>query len=108
MCPSFQRENMTEKEDAVQKVYHILQKEDGKSFQERKKEAENYIRTLEEPSLAELVLKRAVRDEIGKRLKKQFWKTGEIKKRDSFLSLRNVKETDRESFLALQRERPIL
>lgn len=108
MCPSFQRENMTEKEDAVQKVYHILQKEDGKSFQERKKEAENYIRTLEEPSLAELVLKRAVRDEIGKRLKKQFWKTGEIKKRDSFLSLRNVKETDRESFLALQRETNIV
>lgn len=95
---------MTEKEDSVQKVYHILQRKDGKPFEEKKKEAEDYIRTLEEPRLAEIILERAVQDETGKKMKEQFWKTGEIKKRDALLSLRDVKETDRESFLALQRE----
>ena len=108
MCPSFQKENMTEKEDSVQKVYHILQRKDGKPFEEKKKEAEDYIRTLEEPRLAEIILERAVQDETGKKLKKQFWETGEIKKRKSSISLRDVKETDRESFLALQRESNIV
>ena len=95
---------MTEKEDSVQKVYHILQRKDGKPFEEKKKEAEDYIRTLEEPRLAEIILERAVQDETGKKMKEQFWKTGEIKKRKSSISLRNVKETDRENFLELQRE----
>lgn len=58
--------------------------------------------------LAEQILKAAKNDEIGKRIKERFWSTGNIKKSNSPISIRNVKEEDREKFFELQNETCII
>ena len=91
-------------EDAVQKVLDILEDDDGRSFDEKKKDAIEYLKTQENTSLAEKVLKSAINDEIGKCLKERFWNNGKINKTDTHVYIRAVKESDREKFLELQNE----
>ena len=63
-------------EDSVQKVLDILEKEDGRTFEEKKAEAIQYLQTQTDTALAETLLSIATEDEIGTRMKLKFWKQG--------------------------------
>ena len=95
-------------EDAVQKVLDILEVDDGRSFDEKKKDAIAYLKTQEDILLAERVLKAAINDETGKCIKERFWNNGKINKIDTHVYIRAAKETDREKFLELQNETCIM
>ncbi len=91
-------------EDTVQKVMDILEAEDGRTFEEKKQEAIEYLGEQEDTLLAERVFEAAVNDETGRCWKEKFWKDGAILQADAHIALRKVRETDRESFIELQRE----
>lgn len=91
-------------EDSVQKVMDILEAEDGRSFEEKKQEVIEYLKGQEDTILAKRVLETAINDETGRCWKEKFWKEGDILQTDAHISLRKVRETDRESFIDLQRE----
>jgi len=91
-------------EDIVQKVTDIFEAEDGRSFEEKKQEVREYLNSQENTQLAERVLAAAINDETGRCWKEKFWKEGDILQTDTHISLRKVRETDRESFIDLQRE----
>ena len=91
-------------EDSVQKVFEILEKEDGRTFEEKRKEVAEYLKDKENSVLEERILKTASDDEIGRRYKEQFWKFGEnILVKKNFV-LRKVNETDKEFYISLQKE----
>jgi len=91
-------------EGAIQKVLDIFEADDGKSFEEKKKDAIAYIETQEDALLAERVLKAAINDKTGKHIKERFWSTGNISKNDERVCLRMVQESDKNYFLELQKE----
>lgn len=95
-------------EDSVQKVLEILEKEDGRTFEEKKSEAIQYLQTRKDTTLAEKLLDIATEDEIGKQRKLQFWKQGEIIQVTDDIILRDVKESDRSSFFKLQQQYSII
>lgn len=103
-----QKRKDIDKEDTVQKVLDILEKEDGTTFDERKKEAIAYLETQEDTLLAEMILHAAVSGETGKRIKEKFWNSGNIAKNDLHVYIRRVKETDREKYIELQKETCIM
>ena len=69
-------------EDMVQTVLDILEIDDGRTFDEKKKEIIVYLKTQEDTLLAERVLKSAIDDETGKCVKERFWNKGNIDKND--------------------------
>ena len=91
-------------EDIVQKVMDIFEAEDGRVFEEKKKEVIEYLKNQEDTLLAERVLSAAINDEKGRCWKEKFWQAGETLQSNGHVILRKVKETDREMFLELQRE----
>lgn len=91
-------------EDAIQKVLDIFEADDGKSFEEKKRNAIAYIETQEDTLLAERVLKATINDETGKNIKERFWNVGNISKSDEHVCLRKVHESDKNHFLELQKE----
>ena len=91
-------------EDIVQKVMDIFEAEDGRVFEEKKKEVIEYLKNQEDTLLAERVLSAAINDEKGRCWKEKFWQAGETLQSNGHVILRKVKETDREMFLELQTE----
>ena len=82
----------------------IFEAEDGRVFEEKKKEVIEYLKNQEDTLLAERVLSAAINDEKGRCWKEKFWQAGETLQSNGHVILRKVKETDREMFLELQRE----
>lgn len=95
-------------EDIVQKVFDILEKDDNKSFEEKKQEAKQYLKTQENSLLVEKVVKAVINDENGKNIKERFWNSGDIVKSDVHIYIRAVKEFDRDWFIELQKETCIM
>lgn len=95
-------------EDAVQKVMDIFEAEDGRSFEEKKKEVLEYLKNQNDTLLAERVLSAAINDEIGRCWKEKFWQLGEILQEAGKVVLRKVTEDDREMFLELQKETSVM
>lgn len=91
-------------EDTVQKVMDIFEAEDGRSFEEKKQEAKEYLKGQEDTLLARRVLAAAINDETGRCWKEKFWQAGDTLQYDEHISLRKVRETDRENFIELQKE----
>ena len=95
-------------EGSIQNVLNILEEDDGKSFEEKKKEAIAYLEMQEDALLTDKALRAAVNDDTGKRIKEKFWKEGNIIGNDAHIQIRSVQETDRNQFLRLQRETCIM
>lgn len=95
-------------EDTVQKVLDILEKDDNRSFEEKKQEAIEYLKTQEDSLLAERILKAAINDETGKNIKEKFWNSGDVEKSDAHVYIREVKEIDRDQFIELKKETCIM
>lgn len=95
-------------EDTVQKVIDIFEVDDGRSFDEKKKEAIAYLETQEDTLLAERVLRATINDETGRGVKERFWHNGHISQNDAHVQIRCVKEMDKEKFLELQKETCIM
>ena len=53
-------------EDSIHKVMDIIEKEDGRTFEEKKKEAINFLKDKENTLLAERLIDIATNDEMGK------------------------------------------
>lgn len=81
-------------EDIVQKVMDIFEAEDGRVFEEKKKEVIEYLKNQEDTLLAERVLSAAINDEKGRCWKEKFWQAGETLQSNGHVILRKVKETD--------------
>ncbi len=90
-------------EDAVARVADILERNDGRSFDEKKVEAEMYLKEKED-KLAEYILSAAVSDERGRIIKEKFWSFGSCFEVGKQIILRQPEEADREMFIALQKE----
>lgn len=84
------------KKNTIQQVLDILKAEDGRAFEEKKKDA--IIAYIESQ------LKATVNDETGKNIKKQFWEDGDICQRDEHILIRAVQEKDKKCFRELQKE----
>lgn len=55
----------------------IIEKEDGRTFEEKRKEAITYLKDKENTLMAERLIDIATDDEMGKKIYKKFWKIGE-------------------------------
>ena len=91
-------------EDTVQTVLDILEKDDGRTFEEKKQEARQYLATKDNTILAERILKTASNDEIGKNLKDKFWRYGEITRKHDVIHIRKVMDSDKDKYIDLQKE----
>lgn len=95
-------------EDTVQKVMDMLEEEDGRSFEEKKQEVIAYLKEQEDVLLAERLLKAAINDDTGRNIKEKFWSAGNVTEEVSGVCLRQVRESDRDFFIALQEETCIM
>lgn len=96
-------------EDSIHKVMDILEKEDGRTFEEKKEDAIRYLKNKEENTLLEeRLIAAAESDEMGEKIYNEFWKLGEyIAVEDKFI-LRKVKDSDKDRFIELQNENNIV
>ena len=94
--------------DHVQKVLDILEQEDGRTFEEKKAEAIQYLQTQTNTALAEKMLDIAAEDEKGARMKSKFWNQGATIPATDGIILRDVKESDRPFFVKLQHQYSII
>lgn len=83
----------------VHKVLDILGRKDGRTFEEKKAEAIQYLQTQTNTALAEMVLDIAAEDEKGARMKSKFWDQGGAIPVTGSIILRDVKESDRPFFV---------
>lgn len=95
-------------EDSIHKVMDILEKEDGRTFEEKKKEAISYLEDKENTLLAERLINIATNDEMGKKIYKKFWAMGESIIIGNEITLRKVQDSDKDIFIELQKENNIV
>lgn len=94
----------TEAEDIVRKIIDIFETEDGRLFEDKKKEVLEYLQNKEDTLLAERIVSAAINDETGRYWKKRFWEEGEVLPGTGNIVLRKVTENDREMFLQISRD----
>lgn len=95
-------------EDSIHKVMNIIEKEDGRTFEEKKKEAINFLKDKENTLLAERLIDIATNDEMGKKIYKKFWAMGECIITENEIILRKVQDSDKHIFIELQKENNIV
>ena len=95
-------------EDSIHKVMNIIEKEDGRTFEEKKKEAINFLKDKENTLLAERLVDIATNDEMGKKIYKKFWAMGECIITENEIILRKVQDSDKHIFIELQKENNIV
>lgn len=95
-------------EDSIHKVMDIIEKEDGRTFEEKKKEAINFLKDKENTLLAERLIDIATNDEMGKKIYKKFWAMGECIITENEIILRKVQDSDKHIFIELQKENNIV
>lgn len=95
-------------EDSIHKVMNIIEKEDGRTFEEKKKEAINFLKDKENTLLAERLIDIATNDEMGKKIYKKFWAMGECIITENEIILQKVQDSDRDIFIELQKENNIV
>lgn len=99
---------MIYEEGLIHRVVDILEKEDGRTFEEKKEEAISYLKNKENTLLAERLINIATDDEIGKRLYKKFWELGEHIAVENNIILRKVQDSDKDIFIELQKENNVV
>ena len=95
-------------EDSIHKVMNIIEKEDGRTFEEKKKEAINFLKDKENTLLAERLIDIVTNDEMGKKIYKKFWAMGECIITENEIILRKVQDSDKHIFIELQKENNIV
>lgn len=95
-------------EDSIHKVMDILEKEDGRTFEEKKEGAIRYLKDKENTLLAERLINIATADEMGKEFHKKFWELGERIAVENNIILRKVQDSDEDIFIELQKENNIV
>ena len=95
-------------EDSIHKVMNIIEKEDGRTFEEKKKEAINFLKDKENTLLAERLIDIVTNDEMGKKIYKKFWAMGECIITENEIILRKVQDSDKDIFIELQKENNIV
>lgn len=90
-------------ETLMQEVFDILDADDGKSFEEKKRAVVSHLREIADPPLSETLVDLAADDAEGARIKNIFWSSGEIVCAGG-ITLRQVENRDREGYLQLQRD----
>ena len=95
-------------EDSIHKVMNIIEKEDGRTFEEKKKEAINFLKDKENTLLAERLIDIATNDEMGKKIYKKFWAMGECIITENEIILRKVQDSDKHIYIELQKENNIV
>lgn len=95
-------------EDSIHKVMNIIEKEDGRTFEEKKREAINFLKDKENTLLAERLIDIAANDEMGKKIYKKFWAMGECIITENEIILRKVQDSDKHIFIELQKENNIV
>lgn len=95
-------------EDSIHKVMDIIEKEDGRTFEEKKKEAINFLKDKENTLLAKRLIDIATDDEMGKKIYKKFWAMGECIITGNEIILRKVQDSDKDIFIELQKENNIV
>lgn len=88
----------------LQKVLELFEADDGRSFEEKKEEAARLLQTVEEPALADVLVDAAAADATAADIKQRFRAAGEHIYADGGLCLREVNESDRDGYLAIQQE----
>lgn len=91
-------------EATIQEVLDLLEADDGKSFEEKKAAAIALLNKSKEPCLSEVLVDIAVAETSGTKIKSEFWAAGPITSSDGNIILRAVEESDREGYLAIQRD----
>lgn len=92
-------------ETIVQEVLDILDKDDGKTFDEKKKIILQYLRSHKETeNMADVLADFALADMKGEQIKDTFWKLGHVICQDPSIVLRKVEDLDRDAFLIMQLE----
>lgn len=91
-------------EDTIQNVMDVFETNDGRTFEEKKKDVLEYLKTQEDTLLAERVLSAAINDETGRCCKEKFWQLGNNLQSNGQVILRKIKEEDKEGFFELQKE----
>lgn len=90
-------------ESTLQAVMDIFEADDGKSFEEKKESALTSLIAQPDAKLGKLLVDVAERQHTAAQIREAFWAViPEISLPDNIL-LRNVKESDREGFLTLQK-----
>lgn len=95
-------------EDSIHKVMDILEKEDGRTFEEKKEEAISYLKDKEDALLAKRLIDIATADEIGEKIYRKFWKMEEYITIENNTILRKVQDLDKDIFIELQKENNIV
>lgn len=95
-------------DDTLQEALDILDADDGKSFEEKKEALIKHLQSHKEPVLADTLADLAIADKRGQQLKDTFWSSGEVTSEDASIVLRKVEDSDREVYLALQKEYSIM
>ena len=91
-------------ETTVQEVLDILEADDGKSFEEKKAAMVEHLSNSRNTELSEILVDRAIMEKTGLRIKTEFWRSGIVTCPDPSMILRDVEDSDRDGFLAIQQE----
>ena len=96
--------NIYEKQfnECLLNVLEILEKDDDRTFAEKKAEVIEYLTDRGEQSSD------IVEEGLGVKIFTQFWERGEISSSMNGIVLRRVKDIDKEKFLELYRENTIM
>lgn len=95
-------------EDSIHKVMDIIEKEDGRTFEEKKKEAISFLKDKENTLLEKRLIDIAANDEMGKKIYKKFWAMGGCIIIGNEIILRKVQDSDKDMFIELQKENNIV
>lgn len=89
-------------DDVLRNVVDIFEADDGRSFEEKKKLALSSLSNQQDALLGECLVDVATRHNTSEQLRDSFWAFGKKIVLPDDILLRNVRESDKESFLSLQ------
>ena len=99
-------EKMTEDcvNDYLDAIMDILEKDDGRSFQEKKQETMQLLKDKENVMLEQHVIKTAENAHIGKKLNEKFWTQGSCITGANGIMLRQVLCKDKDEYIKVRKE----
>ena len=87
----------------LQNVLDMLEADDGRSFEEKKEQAIRMLTEKEDSLLVNKLVDLAIAEKSASQIRESFWSFGEEILLSNGICLRNVRASDREGFLALQK-----
>lgn len=92
-----------EMDTMLQTVLELIDSDDGKDFEEKRKEAIEFLSQKKSRNVAEILVDLAIDDQTGKEIASSFWAAGQPIQIKDELILRAANPSDRETFLEIQR-----